>query len=111
MAVNAVEKLFMKSEPADFKVTTMGRPMIRIKDTFGYALQNARLQNGMTAHDLAIATGLHRRSIENWEQNRNTPNIASLVKLAIALDVSVDYLCGFSEELGSCPSTKSRFIL
>ena len=57
-----------------------------------------RIERGLTQPQLAKLVGVSKGMISIWENNINEPK-ASLVKaLAIALDISADYLLGLKEE-------------
>ena len=49
--------------------------------TFGEKLRTLREERGFTRTDLAAATGYARRSIYNWEQDRNLPKSIAIHKV------------------------------
>lgn len=60
--------------------------------TFGEKLRTLREERGFTRTDLAAATGYARRSIYNWEQDRNLPkSIAIHEVLSRVLRVELSY--------------------
>lgn len=60
--------------------------------TFGEKLRALREERGYTRTDLAAATGFARRSIYNWEQDRNLPkSIATHKVLSRVLRVDLSY--------------------
>lgn len=56
------------------------------------SLSYFRRKAGMSQSVLAGVVGLTAMSISNYESGRNNPSIESLVRIASALDVSVDQL-------------------
>lgn len=60
-------------------------------DTFATRLRSFRTQAGLTVTELAIKSGVNRTYIHNLEDGRRLdPRLSLLVKLADALDVSLD---------------------
>jgi transcriptional regulator with XRE-family HTH domain len=49
---------------------------------------------GLSQSQLARASGVPLRSYQQWEQGRRTPLFDAAVKIADALDVSLDELAG-----------------
>ena len=63
--------------------------------TFGEKLLTLREERGYTRTDLAAATGYARRSIYNWEQDRNLPKSIAIHKvLSRVLRVDLSYWWG-----------------
>jgi transcriptional regulator with XRE-family HTH domain len=58
------------------------------------AISTARRDRGMTLAELAAATGLDKGYLSRVERNLKTPSIATVLKLAKALDVPVAQLFG-----------------
>ena len=66
--------------------------------TFGERLQAARKRKNMLQLELAKASGISVRSIQNWESGLRRPsNIESIEKLAAALGVSTSDLVDDNE--------------
>lgn len=65
---------------------------------FGKRLRLARVNKGLTQPQLASAVGVALRSYQFYEQGRRRPSYELLVKLAIELNVSIDWLLGLSDE-------------
>ena len=57
-------------------------------------LKLTRLMRGMTQRDLAKATGLQSTAISFFETGLRLPCFENMRRLALALDVSADYLLG-----------------
>ena len=63
-------------------------------------LKQTRIMRGFSHATLAEATGLSRPSISFFESGRTKPSFDSLRALAIALDVSGDFLLGLTSDDG-----------
>lgn len=53
-----------------------------------------RVARGLTQAQLAARLGLPRPCITRWESDVRTPSLENIVKIADALDVSLDILFG-----------------
>lgn len=62
---------------------------------FSENLKAAREAAGLTQKDLAEAAGLTEVSIWNYEAGKHEPQVSSLVKIAKALNLSVDVLLDY----------------
>ena len=60
-------------------------------------LREIRIQKGLSVPKLSQLSGVPIRTIENTEK-RDTCNVNTAMKLAKALSVSLDELCGFGGE-------------
>lgn len=60
-------------------------------------LREIRIEKGLSVPQLSQMSGVPVRTIENTEK-RDTCNVNTAVKLAKALSVSLDELCGFGGE-------------
>lgn len=69
-----------------------------MNSTFSNRLKEARAKAGLTQSQVAEAIGIHRSSYALYETGRNTPTMARLEKIALKLNVSVDYLLGVNPE-------------
>lgn len=61
-------------------------------------LKLLRLANKLSQKQLAEETGLSERGIQNYELRLRHPTIEVCIKLADYFNVSLDYLCGRSDE-------------
>ena len=59
---------------------------------FGERLRHARLTQGLTQAELAEKTRLHASAIGHFEIGLRLPSFVNLRKLAVALDITSDYL-------------------
>jgi len=67
--------------------------------TLMHRLRALRDERGLTQQELGEKAGMSPVMISHFETGRRTsPSIENLVKLADALDVSVDYLLGRSDD-------------
>ena len=62
-----------------------------------------RKQRGMTQQSLADSLFVTRQTISNWEKNLSVPDADALVRLADALDTTVQTLLGQPEEASPEP--------
>lgn len=72
---------------------------------FSQRLREVREKQGLTAAELSRRSDVAVQSLSCYEstssKNHKEPKIGSAVKLAKALGVSLDWLCGIDEELNS----------
>lgn len=68
------------------------------KTLFGDRLKERRKKCGLLQKELAEKVGISNRNISSYEHNDREPDYAILVKIAIALDCSTDYLLGIVDE-------------
>ena len=61
---------------------------------FTRRLREVRQQQGLDQTDLAEKTGIPATSISHFETRRRRPSVGTLYALAEALDVSMDFLVG-----------------
>lgn len=59
---------------------------------FGLRLKNLRLSREITQQGLAVQVGVSELTVRNWEHNKKRPNMDTLIKIALALRVSIDSL-------------------
>ena len=62
-----------------------------------------RKKQGMSQQSLAEAVFVTRQTISKWEKNLSVPDADALLRLADALDTTVQVLLGQSEETESAP--------
>lgn len=73
------------------------RPSETFRARFGEALKNLRVL-GISQADIARRMGTDRATITYWKTGRTQPDIDKIFALARALNVSVAWLLGLSEE-------------
>lgn len=66
---------------------------------FGERLQKARKERKVSQDELAKMLGVHAPIIGRYERGEVKPSIEVAAKIADALDVSLDYLTGLSDQL------------
>lgn len=64
--------------------------------TFSDMLRNLREQKGYTQKDLSETLHISPTAISHYENGSREPDVGVLIKIAECLDVSVDYLIGFT---------------
>lgn len=68
---------------------------MRVKSTqIAARLREARRQRGLSQDELATAAGLKQSAVSHYESGRRTPSVEHLVRLAEALEISVEFLIG-----------------
>lgn len=55
-------------------------------------------ERGVTAYQVAKATGISTGSLSDWKNGRSSPKVEKLQKIAAYFGVSVDYLLGNEEK-------------
>jgi transcriptional regulator with XRE-family HTH domain len=68
--------------------------MKRAHEPFNVRLYRTRSERGLTMSQVQAATGIAPRMQNAYETGLHLPNTPALTKLAVVLDVSVDYLVG-----------------
>lgn len=63
-----------------------------MKNSFGANLSDLRNHAGLSQSALAEQLGVSRQAVSNWERNLSEPDIASIERIAEALNVSVSAL-------------------
>jgi transcriptional regulator with XRE-family HTH domain len=67
-------------------------------ETFGVRLISARQRRDMSAVQLAKASRIDTTQISHFERDAREPSAGNIRKLAVALDITADYLLGLSLE-------------
>ena len=75
----------------------MSAPVYKV-DGIGKRLKGLREKKGYKQSYVAELTGIGRSSIAAYEVELETPTYANLIKLALVLDASTDYLLGYEPE-------------
>ena len=65
--------------------------------TLGQKLYKARLENNMSAKDLANKIGVSDTSVLYWEKDKAEPLFINVIVLSQTLGVSLNYLAGLEE--------------
>lgn len=77
-------------------------------ETFGARLFRLRTERGWSQSLLAQKLLLKRNHVWKYETDKGKPSFDKLIDLAIALDVSLDYLMMGNEYEASSPSSRAR---
>ena len=64
----------------------------------GERIKDRRRKFGLSQEELAEAVGVNQGQISDYEQSKGNPTASSLVGLAKALDTSIDYLLGLTDD-------------
>lgn len=68
------------------------------KENFSNCLAGLRAEHKISSQSLAEAVGVSRPAISRFEHGVDFPHVNTLVALADYFDVSLDYLCGRSDD-------------
>lgn len=72
---------------------------------FAQQIKNLRKQEGLTQEEFAQKLLVSRQAVSNWENNRNLPDIALIIKMAEEFDISLNQLL-LGEEAETNPLTQ-----
>lgn len=78
-----------------------------VEEIFAERLKLTLKLAGLTALDLSAMTGISNSTISTYIRMARTPSIWRVVEIAKALDVSVDWLCGLTED----PTLHERWMV
>jgi Predicted transcription factor, homolog of eukaryotic MBF1 len=70
-----------------------------IMNTFGTRIAEVRKQRALTQQQLGKAIGVDKRVISKYEKDQTVPSVLVAKEIALALDVSLDYLIGSDKAL------------
>lgn len=71
---------------------------MEVTTVFGKNLKAKRLEKGLKQKELAQMTGIAPQTLSGYEGRGILPPLENTVKLAQALDVSLDWLCGLRSD-------------
>ena len=77
------------------------------KMKIGSSLRRFRKAFGLTQDDVAEAIGIFRPLYTKYEGDKNMPSVDTVMKIAVAFNVSMDYLVGLSDEPRPVPAEKT----
>ncbi len=69
-----------------------------MRDILAKRLKECRKEKGLTQMQVAIYSDITERAYQNYELNRREPKVEILVRIADLFEVSLDYLCGRTNE-------------
>ncbi len=78
--------------------------------TFGERLKHTRLAMNLSQTELAERSGISERSLYTYEQNGIIPRTNNIIRLAEALNVSVNYLMDKEDESQSAEVNEEIFL-
>lgn len=82
------------------------------QQSFGSIISTLRKQKGMTQLDLAQKMGVTDKAVSKWERDLSFPDVATLPKLALELDTSVDGLLeAKTSSLAEKPKSKAPALI
>lgn len=65
--------------------------------TTGQRIKLARKSAGLTQKELGQKLGITYQTVAQWENNLRNPKHETLMRIAEALDITIDYLWGFTD--------------
>lgn len=76
-------------------------------------IRELRKKKGLTQQQLAEKVGISNVSLSNYERGAQMPDLNTLARIAVELDVSTDILLGISDEIteSEMPRTDEARIL
>lgn len=84
----------------DFLVSGTAAPMSgQVPVTIGSRIRSRRQSLGLTLKDIADREGLHTGNLSELENDKYLPSVPALIALSRALDVSVDWLLGLTQDV------------
>jgi transcriptional regulator with XRE-family HTH domain len=83
-----------KEPPPGDPVTQLKHARRLVEGVFPARLRALREASGLAQVDFAALVGTDTHRIRKYERGQHSPDLVSLVRLAEALDVSLDYLVG-----------------
>ena len=86
----------MRNNNTGIHSNTEGRAS-ELRGIFAQRLHEARKSKGITGEALAFELDIAPCSVYWWESGRNLPRTERLIEIAIALGVSLDWLCGLED--------------
>ncbi len=75
----------------------MSAPVYKVEG-MGKRIKELREKKGYKQGEVSEMTGIGRSSISSYEIGLETPTYANLIKIAMALNASTDYLLGYEPE-------------
>ena len=57
-----------------------------------------RTNRGINQKQMASLTGFRLRALQGWERGETSPSLDAVVALALAMDVTADWLLGLDED-------------
>jgi DNA-binding XRE family transcriptional regulator len=63
----------------------------------GQRIKELRSEKNLTQSEFASLLGIAKTTLAAYEQEKNEPNIAMLIKMASYFDVTIDYLIGYTD--------------
>lgn len=79
-------------------MTYMSSIFFEIMNIFSERLKKTRLEQNLSQAQLAERAALSVRQIIRYEQGVSDPTVSAALSMCKALGVSLDYLCGLSDD-------------
>ncbi len=72
-----------------------------MKVTMGMKLKQLRKKQGLRQEDTALAIGVERQAVSQYESDKNRPSREKLEKLAKLYNTTTEYLCYNEDNFGA----------
>ena len=76
----------------------------------GEKIKDLRLYNALTQYELSKKADISRSVLSAYENNIAIPTATAIAKIAVALNVSADYLLGLEDDFGARTATSAAPI-
>ena len=86
-----IEELRKENEILKNRLKQLGKP---ISEIISPRLRPLRKQKNLTQEELGEMIGVAKARVSDYEAGKTEPPLKTLIKIADALDVSLDWLCG-----------------
>ena len=77
--------------------------------SFGTSLRNLRSKAGISQQELADVLNVSRNSVNNWENDKTSPDVRSIIRICMELHITPNELFDFTSEYRSL--TEARHLL
>ena len=82
---------------------------------FGLRIKQLRQRKSWTQKELGDRLHVTKEAISHYENNTQTPGLANVVRLAVLLNTSADYLLGLEDEpvikISDLADEKKQFVM
>ena len=71
---------------------------MQIRDAIKNHLIECRLENDLTQSDVGKVVGKSKNAVASWEQGYSLPDIATLYRLSVYYEKTINYMMGVPED-------------
>lgn len=91
-------------------VNILAKKYIILSMNIGEKIKDLRLYNALTQYELSKKADISRSVLSAYENNIAIPTATAIAKIAVALNVSADYLLGLEDDFGVRTATSAAPI-